>query len=40
MCAVSAGFCTFAYGLSNLNAEMNNPLWKYTNMRLLLFGVL
>ena len=39
MCAVSAGFCTFACELSSLKAEMNNPLRKNTNTRLLLFGL-
>ena len=40
MCAVSAELRTFATELSSLKAEMNNPLQKNTNTRLLLFGEL
>ena len=40
MYAVSAKLRTFATELSNLKAEMNNPLLKIINTRLLLFGTL
>ena len=39
MRAVSAELRTFATELSSIKAEMNNPLRKNINTRLLLFGL-